>query len=126
MYPPVFQSLNVPAVQAVLKTGTGPLRLFPFGQAQQNSDLPYAVWSIRGGAPENYLNQAPDIDQLPVKFDIYATPAQGSDQVLAVATALRDAIEPYAHITAWLGDGIDPDTKNLRFTFIADWWVNRA
>lgn len=128
MYPPVYQSLDVPAVRALLKTGTGPLRIYPFGQAPQGTELPYVVWSIRGGSPENFLNQTPDIDQLPVRFDVYAAPtiAQGTAKAIAVAKAVRDVVEQYAHITAWIGDGVDPDTKNLRITFIADWWIKRT
>jgi hypothetical protein len=42
-----------------------------------------------------------------------------------VALALRDAIEPAAYITAWLGEAIDPDTKNNRFSFQVDWIVLR-
>ena len=42
-----------------------------------------------------------------------------------MALALRDAIEPVAYITAWLGESIDPDTKNNRFSFQVDWIVLR-
>lgn len=125
MYPPIFQTVDVPAVQALLKTGTGPLRFYPFGKAPQKVECPYAVWQLRSGSPENLLNQTPDIDQVLTQIDVYVTPEQGYAILRPIVNALRDAIEPAAHITTWIGDDVDPDTKNLRFTFLADWWVPR-
>lgn len=125
MYAPVFATVDVPAVQALLKTGTGPLRFYLFGKAPQNSPLPYAVWQTAYGTPENYLDRVPDVDSLGLQIDVYASPSQGASVARNVAQALRDAIEPYAHITSWRGDSIDPQTLNYRFSFDVDWWVNR-
>lgn len=125
MYPPVFDNVNTPAVQAQLKTGGGHLRVYPFGQAPQATETPYAVWSVRDGAPENYLGQLPDIDSVSVQMDVYANPSQGYDTLMAAAYALRDAIEPVAHITLWLANGTDPETQYLRMTFMSRWWVQR-
>lgn len=126
MTPPVFQIVESSvAVRAIFKDGSGPLRVFPFGQAPQGTALPYAVWSFAGGSPENYLGQTPDVDQFSVRMDVYALPSQGSSVLRAATQALRDAIEPAAHIVSWLGESTDPETKNLRFSFVADWWVNR-
>lgn len=122
MYPPIYEAVNIPAVRAVLKTGTGPLRFYLFGKADQNTPKPYAVWQTAYGTPENYLGQTPDVDRFGVQVDVYATSA---DSARAVALALRDAIEPHAHITSWRGDSIDPDTQNYRFSFDCDWIVNR-
>lgn len=122
MYPPIYEAVNIPAVRAVLKTGTGPLRLYLFGKADQNTPKPYAVWQTAYGSPENYLNQVPDVDSFGVQVDVYADNAASAR---TVAQALRDAIEPHAHITSWRGDSIDPDTKNFRFGFDCDWIVNR-
>lgn len=125
MYPPIFQTVDIPAVQALLKTGTGPLRFYPFGKAPQKGVCPYAVWQMRAGSPENALNQNPDIDQVSTQVDVYVTPEQGYAILRPVVNALRDAIQEVAHITTWIGDDVDPDTKNLRFTFLVDWWVPR-
>ena len=122
MYPPIFAAVNIPIVQAVLKTGTGPLRFYLFGMAPQNVQKPYAVWQTAYGSPENYLNQVPDVDSFGVQVDVYADSA---DSARTVAKALRDAIEPHAHITSWRGDSIDPDTKNYRFSFDCNWIVSR-
>lgn len=125
MYPPIFAAVDVPAVRALLKSGQDTLRFYLFGKAPQNVEKPYAVWRQVSGAPENYLGNAPDIDSYTTQIDVYALPSQGASVARAVAKALRDAIEPHAHITFWMGDDIDPDTKNFTFRFQADWWTPR-
>ncbi|HEY8355167.1 MAG TPA: DUF3168 domain-containing protein [Methylophilaceae bacterium] len=125
MFPPIFQAVNVPAVHALLKSGSGPLRFFLFGQAPQGVQYPYAVWRQSGGSPENYLAGRPDADSFTTQIDVYASQEQGAATARAVAIALRDAIEGHAHITSWIGDGQDPETKSYSFTFIADWLTSR-
>ena len=39
--------------------------------------------------------------------------------------ALRDAVEPVAHIVAWRGESRDVDTRLYRYSFDVDWLVNR-
>lgn len=125
MYPPIFDAVDVAPVRALLKTGNGPLRFYLFGMAPQNVALPYAVWQTVYGAPQNYVNQAPDIDTFGVQIDVYAGPSQGPGVARQVAQAIRDAIEPHCHITSWRGDSVDPQTRNFRFGFDADWFVDR-
>jgi len=125
MYPPVFPAVAAStAVKALL--GSNPVRFYQFGLAPQNVQKPYAVWTRVFGAPENYLNSVPDIDVLSIQIDVYASPeSSGANTARNVAVAIRDAIEPTCHITSWLGESIDPDTKNHRFSFQADYWVPR-
>lgn len=125
MIPPIFPAVDVPAVQALLQAPGKGLRFYAFGRAPQGVVYPYAVWQLIGGQPENYVNQVPDIDTFGVQIDVYATQSQGADMARNVAEAVRDAIEPVAHITAWTGEFIDPDTKNHRFSFDSEWIVNR-
>lgn len=123
MFPPIFPAIAAsPACVALLKTGTGPLRFWQFGLAPEPRPKPYAVWQRIFGAPENYLGTRPDIDAFTVQIDVYAGSA---DSARTVAAALRDAIESAAYITSWLGESIDPDTKNNRFSFQTDWLVPR-
>jgi len=121
MYPPIFE---VCSASAAVKTalGTSPVRLYPYGEAPQGVTKPYAVWQTVGGAPENYISNLPDADFYAVQVDVYATTATAARNA---AKALRDAIEPVAHITRWSGEGRDADTQNYRFSFDADWWLNR-
>lgn len=127
MTPPIFATVNVPAVQALLKTGNGPLRFYAWGQAPQGVSYPYAVWRYAAGAPENYLGDRPDIDSQTLQVDVYAAdvPGQRSEMTRRIAEALRDALEPVAHITSWRGESRDPDTKAYNFTFDVDFWTPR-
>lgn len=121
MFPPIFATCFASAaVKAVL--GSAPCRIYPFGEAPQGVAMPYAVWQSIGGAPENYINQVPDVDAFDIQVDVYA--ATG-DSARAVAKALRDAIEPVAHITRWGGDPTVSETKTKRYSFDVSWWVQR-
>ena len=125
MYPPIFATVNVAAVQTVLKSGTGPLRFWMFGQAPQNPVMPYAVWQFVGGLPENYLSDLPDVDSMTVQVDVYASQSQGPSVARNVSERLRDAIEPNAHIVSWRGESRDTTTNEWRVSFDCDWWVGR-
>lgn len=126
MYPPIFSLANVAGVQAQLKTGSGPLRFYPFSQAPQPGTafyaLPYAVWQSVTGSPENYLGDVPDIDSFGIQVDAYgATGVSVHD----VAEALRDALEPNAYITAWLGESKEAETGMYRFSFTVEFLTPR-
>lgn len=127
MTPPIFTAANVSAVKALLKTGNGPLRFYAWGLSPQPPVYPYAVWRFSFGAPENYLTNTPDIDSQTLQVNVYAADVIGqrSEKARQIAEALRDAIEPLAHITAWRGESRDPDTRSYVFSFDVDWWVNR-
>lgn len=125
MMPPIFPTVNVPAVQALLKTGTGPLRFYAWGLAPDDVVKPYAVWRQVFGTPENYLGDRPDSDDFTTQIDVYSSPAQGASVARAIADAISHAIEGVAYVTSWIGDSRDPDTKNYVVTFQADWIVPR-
>ena len=121
MYPPLFAICAADSTLTAL-IGTNPVRCFPFEEAKQGVALPYMVWQVIAGIPENYINQAPDTDNVVVQVDIYgATVASARD----VAIAARDAIEPHAHITSWRGESQDEETKLYRVSFDVEWWLNR-
>ncbi|RCW73810.1 tail completion protein gp17 [Pseudorhodoferax soli] len=123
--PPIFKAVNVPAVQAHLRALRGPLRFYAFGMAPQDVQYPYAVWRTAAGTPGNTLARRPDHDAGLFQIDVYAKPSQGVDTVRAVAHAIRDAIEGHAHLTAWRGESIDPQTKNFHVGFDVSWIVFR-
>lgn len=127
MTPPIFAAVDVPAVQALLKSGSGPLRFYAFGEAPQGVSYPYAVWRYAAGLPENYLGDRPDIDSQTLQVDVYSAdvPGQRGEMSRRIAEALRDAIEPVAHITSWRGESRDPQTKAYTFTFDVDFWTHR-
>lgn len=121
MFPPIFQVCAADAgVTAVL--GTNPVRLYPFGEAPQGVQKPYAVWQTIGGLPANYINQRPDIDMFSLQLDVYGDTAAS---VRSAAMALRDSIEPNAHIVRWGGESRDAETNSYRYSFDVDWWNHR-
>ena len=121
-YPPIFDVCSQAASVGAL-LGTAPLRLWPFGDAPQtDKTLPYAVWQMIGGSPENYITGVPDMDSYLIQVDVYASTASSARDV---SIALRDAIEPTAHITAWRGESVDLETRHYRSSFDVDWFTPR-
>lgn len=123
MTPPIFQAVNVSAVQALL--GTNPLRFYAFGKAPQNVIYPYAVWRLVNGNTENYLADRSDMDTPTVQIDVYASQSQGSAVARNIAETLRSAVEGHAYIVGWRGEDQDPDTKSFHVSFDVDWHVPR-
>lgn len=120
MIPPIYP---VCAASAAVQAELGnPPNLWPFGEAPEGVTDPYAVWQVITGAPENYINQVPDMDSYSLQVDVYG---KTGESVTDVAKALRDAIEPHAHITSWGGQSKDPETKRYRYTFSVDWYKPR-
>lgn len=121
MYPPLFSIVSVDAgVQAVL--GSDPVRVYPFGSAPEISIMPYAVWQIVGGTPENYIDTTPDIDSFYVQVDVYA---ESGSSARSSAEALRDALEGSAHIVAWRGEIKDNTTLHYRYSFDINFFTAR-
>jgi len=121
MYPPIFKTCSASiAVKALL--GTDPVRLYPFGKAPQDVQLPYVVWQTITGEPHNYLGDRPDVDGFTLQVDVYAETA---DSARAVVNALCDCIEPVARVSRWNGEDIDNETKTYRSSFDVDWTVRR-
>lgn len=121
MYPPIFETVSVdPDIQ--LTFGTNPIRVFPFGESPQNPSLPYAVWQVISGSPENCLDQVPNMDLFSLQIDVYSLTVDASRDG---AMRLRDAIEPYAHVVSWRGESRDPDTLYYVSSFDVDWWTTR-
>lgn len=130
MFPPIFQvAAEDPGARDALWWPDAPtsiggphLRLYPFGEAPEGVILPYAVWQVASGSPENYINQRPDMDNFTLQIDVYA--ATGAS-ARAVGEALRDSIELRAHITRWGGESKDEATGRYRLSFDVDWLTPR-
>lgn len=120
MYPPLFRvAAAAPGVVAVFGN---PVRVYPFGDADEKTPLPYAVWQVISGSPENYLAGRPDIDGFSTQIDVYAETAS---EARTSAKALRDALEPVAYVTGYNGETRDPDTRNFRYSFDVAWLTPR-
>ncbi|MEO8466242.1 MAG: DUF3168 domain-containing protein [Gammaproteobacteria bacterium] len=108
------------AVKALL--GTDPVRFYLFGEATQNTPLPYAVWQTVYGSPENLLNGVPNLDRWGVQVDAYAKTPTASR---AIQDALRDAFEPTAYVVAWNGEFLESDTGLYRCSFTVEFMSPR-
>lgn len=121
MYPPVFEVCAAsPDVQT--NFGLTPCKIYPYGEAPKNLSLPYAVWQVVNGSPENCISNVPDIDSYTLQINVYAETVSA---VRDAAKAIRDAIEPHAYVTGWGGEGRENDTDYYRYVFLVDWFVER-
>lgn len=121
MYPPIYPPVAASAaVKALL--GNVP-RFFSFGEADQGTAKPYAVWQTISGGPENYLGTSPDADRWRVQVDAYAaTPAQAR----AVAEAIQLALEAVAYVVSYGAEQRDFATRAYRAGFDVEFIQSRA
>jgi hypothetical protein len=121
MLPPVFQTLKASNdVKNIV--GTNPPRIYRHGSAPQDTSKPYITWFLVGGSPENNLSGTPSTDRQVVQVDCWHQTDAG---VETLATAVRDAIEPHAHMTGSPIDGREPETKLYRMGLQFDWFNDR-
>lgn len=118
MIPPVFSTLMaVPAVVALIGN-----RCYRHGEAAPGVTAPYVTYFIVVGAPANNLSEAPPIDLIGVQVDCWS---DDDAQAEVLATAVRNAIEPHAHMTSVVVNTRDFETRRYRIGMQFDWWLNR-
>ncbi len=122
MYPDIFD-LVADSVTATDLIGTSPVRFWPAGHVRQNEERPYAVHQLVYGTPENTLSCVPDVDNLAIQVDAYAKTVSDSR---AVGAAVRDAIEPAAHMVAHNGETWEPETGLYRVSMTFEFWTYRS
>ncbi|MFC0677525.1 DUF3168 domain-containing protein [Lysobacter korlensis] len=117
MLPTVYATLQAsPAVVALVGN-----RVFRHGSAPQDVARPYVTWAVAGGAPENGFDGA-CADAFRVQVDCWSDSDAG---VETLAAAVRDAIEPVAHLVAYVADERDFQTQRFRIGFAFDWILGR-
>lgn len=121
MLPPVFQTLKASADVRNF-VGTNPPRIFRHGSAPQAIDKPYITWFMVSGTPENQLSGTPPVDRCTVQVDCWHQTDSGIE---AMAIAVRDAIEPFAHMTSAPVDDRETETKLFRIALVFDWFEPR-
>lgn len=120
MLPPVHETLAASAATALLGS---PPRVWRHGEAPAGQETrDYVTWTLAGGSPVNNLSELPPADGLSVQVDCWSATDAG---VVALATVVRDAIEPVAHMTSVLADGRDADTRRFRIALQFEWWLAR-
>ncbi len=121
MFPPVFATLYADnAVKALL--GSSPLRVYPAGEATQDTTVPYAVFQTIVGVPELYLGTRTDMDGFTAQIDVYAATLSSAR---ACASAIRTALESVAYITSLREPSKDPTTRNYRYSMDVDFFTPR-
>lgn len=117
--PPVYATLQaVPAIVSLVSQ-----RIYRHGSIPQDSaQSPYVTWASVGTEPANELSDVPGIDRVSVQVDCWSL---GDTQVETLATLVRNAIEPVAHMTGIIVDSREPDTKLYRISLQFDWWLSR-
>lgn len=119
MIPPVFATLSA----ATPVTNIVGDRIYRHGDGVQDVPRPYVTFYVLI-APENTLSELPAIDKVSVTVDCWSP---SDAEVEALATAVRDAIEPLAHMVNTLIDNRDrQNTKLYRMTLQFDWWNPRS
>lgn len=128
MLPPIFPALMASAdVRAIV--GSPPnARVYRHGAAKQgmSGNEPYITWALVTGEPYNTLSELPAVDRQTVQIDCwYPALLIGANMIETFADAVRDAIEPHAHMTATLLDLQEPDTQLFRISMQFDWFLSR-
>lgn len=121
MNPPLFTLLNESTPVKTL-LGSNPLRVFPWGSAPQDVAKPYAVYAVYNANPENYLGQAPDIDNKGTQINIYASTSASLESCF---DAIRNALEPHAHMTSFASPDRDSETNLYSARMEFDFWNER-
>jgi hypothetical protein len=118
MLPPIYSILR--SSSAVVDAVSS--KIYRHGAVPQNCQAPYIAWSLVFGQPENTLSEAPQIDSLQLQVDVW----HNKDSLVEeLAKDVRNALEPYAHMTGIPFDGQEPDTKLYRMTLQFDYWLER-
>lgn len=121
MLPDIFQTLKASAaVKAIV--GTNPPRIFPHGSVPEDTGRPYVTWFVVTADPHNNLSDLPPGDRYLMQVDCYHQTAPG---IVLLAQAVRDAVEPRAHMTGMPVNGRDPVTRLYRIALTFDWFVDR-
>lgn len=121
MIPPVFTILNADnAVKALL--GSNPLRVFPWGEAPPDVQVPYATYGVFNANPQNTMDGVPQVDILGTQIDVWGKTV---DSVKNCAVAIRNALETQAHMVGIDNSQRDPETKLFRSRMDFDFFTNR-
>src|SRR6478609_825614 len=118
MLPDIYNILkDNGAVSAIIGS-----RIFRHGDAPQGVQKPYVTWFLVNGLPENTMSEVPDMDKLIIQLDCWTEDDAG---VVSLAKAIRNALEPYAHMVEMPVNERDDKTKLYRIALQFDWFLVR-
>jgi hypothetical protein len=122
MLPPVYNTLHGDAAVVALVGD----RIYRHGRAPQDVAHPYLTWFLVVGTPENTLSERPGMDRMQVQVDVWHGGANGDKKVEQLAEAVRDAIEPWAHMVSQPVDEREAETRLWRQALVFDWFIPRT
>ena len=102
--------------------GSNPVRAYLHGSAPQGVVAPYVTWFLSSGRPDNILDDTAPVDEMTVQVDCWS---DSGAEVVMLAEAVRNAIEPFHHITAIGPNGRDPETMRYRLGMTITFWTQR-
>ncbi|ARP89823.1 hypothetical protein CAL14_05570 [Bordetella genomosp. 9] len=120
MLPPVFRTLNVPAVRAFV--GSDLPRIFRHGSAPQDVQKPYITWFSVAGQPYDQISGPPCGDFDSVQIDSWS---MDDEEVEEMATAVRAALDAEGIANRLVLDNRETDTKLYRIGIEADFIRSR-
>ncbi|MFW8564846.1 DUF3168 domain-containing protein [Orrella sp. 11846] len=122
MFAPIYQTLNTPAVQALVDT-----RIYSSGFAPQNVKAPYLTWYVVSTDPHNQLSGRPCGDTDMVQIDCWAGPDDGGEAVcVSLASAVRDALDAAGQANRVILQARESDTKLFRISLQVEFIYNRS
>lgn len=121
MNPDLFPILDA-SVDVKLRFGANPLRIYPWDRAPENPRKPYAVYGVYNANPENYLDSVPDIDNKGTQIQIYADTGDSCEKCYK---AIRDTLEPHAHMLSFSTPSLDTNTNLYVARMEFDFWESR-
>lgn len=114
---PLYNLCSQNAPLAALLTDSEGLKVSEF-DANNADNSPYVCWQIINANPEQYLDEASDMDDVYVQIDIYATTKANARQI---AKLLRSTIENQCYIENYTGVERDPETTLYRIRIDSRW-----
>lgn len=98
-------------------------RIYRHGDAPQGVTRPYITWFAVTGTPANSLEETPRADDYRVQVDCWS---DDDTEVEQLATAVRNAIEPHAHMVSVHADERDRETQRYRMGMTFTFWTDRG
>jgi hypothetical protein len=128
MIVPVFSILSTAApVTAIVGTNAIWKNTLPQAHAAKRA---YITWATVGGSPENYLDGVPGMDSGRVQIDCWVgeevSGGTGAKVCQDLMIAVRNAIEPHAHMIGTPIDDYEKDTKLYRYMLEFQFWELRS
>lgn len=118
MGPTIFEHCSAdPALTALL--GSSPFRMFPAGEAPQDTTKPYVAWQVISGETQNYIGTRPDMDRFDIQVDVYSPTLAAAREI---ARAIRTSVEERCHMTSFRGESREIDTRLYRVSFDLSWF----